>query len=127
MVLTAYAKINLGLRVLGKREDGFHDIETIFHRINLFDELNIEPADDFISISSTNQTLPTNENNLCWKAVELLRTEVGTTHGAAIHLRKISQSVQALAEEAAMPPRCSRHFRHCGISPSMLQPLRVLR
>ena len=43
MVLKAYAKINLGLRILRKREDGFHDIETIFYRINLFDELTIEP------------------------------------------------------------------------------------
>jgi 4-diphosphocytidyl-2-C-methyl-D-erythritol kinase len=88
MVLKAYAKINLGLRVLRKREDGFHDIETIFHRINLFDELTIEPSETFISISSNDQTLPTNENNLCWQAVELLRTEVGTTRGAAIHLKK---------------------------------------
>ncbi len=88
MVLKAYAKINLGLRVLKKREDGFHDIETIFHRINLFDELTIEPSETSISITSNNQTLPTDEKNLCWKAVELLRTEVGTTRGAAVYLNK---------------------------------------
>ena len=88
MVLKAYAKINLGLRVLKKREDGFHDIETIFHRINLFDELTIEPSETSISISCNNQTLPTNQNNLCWKAAELLRAEVGTTQGAVIHLQK---------------------------------------
>jgi 4-diphosphocytidyl-2-C-methyl-D-erythritol kinase len=88
MVVKAYAKINLGLRVLRKREDRFHDIETIFHRINLFDELTIAPSETSISISSNNQTLATNENNLCWKAVELLRTEVGTVRGAAIHLQK---------------------------------------
>jgi len=64
MVLKAYAKINLGLRILRKREDGFHDIETIFYRINLFDELTIEPSENVISISSNNQTLPTNEDNL---------------------------------------------------------------
>jgi 4-diphosphocytidyl-2-C-methyl-D-erythritol kinase len=88
MVLKAYAKINLGLRVLEKRKDGFHDIETIFHRINLFDELTIEPSETFISITSNNQTLPLDETNLCWKAVELLRTEVGATQGAAIYLKK---------------------------------------
>ncbi len=88
MVLKAYAKINLGLRVLRKREDGFHDIETIFHRINLFDELTIEPSETSISITSNNQILPTDENNLCWKAVELFRTEAGITRGAAIHLKK---------------------------------------
>ena len=88
MVITAYAKINLGLRVLRKREDGFHDIETVFHRIDLHDELNIEPTDSVISVSSDSTALPTDENNLCWKAVELLRAEIGTMRGAAIHLKK---------------------------------------
>jgi 4-diphosphocytidyl-2-C-methyl-D-erythritol kinase len=88
MNVKAHAKINLGLRVLRKREDGFHDIETIFHRINLFDELAITPSQHAISISSDNPLIPTDENNLCWKAVELLRTEVGTELGASIHLKK---------------------------------------
>jgi 4-diphosphocytidyl-2-C-methyl-D-erythritol kinase len=88
MNVKAHAKINLGLRVLRKREDGFHDIETIFHRINLFDELAIAPSQHAISISSDNTMIPTDENNLCWKAVELLRTEIGTELGASIHLKK---------------------------------------
>ncbi len=88
MVLTAYAKINLGLRVLGKRDDGFHNIETVFHRIDLCDELKIEPANEDISVSSDDESLPLNENNLCWKAIELLRTEIGTPRGAAVHVKK---------------------------------------
>ena len=126
MVLKAYAKINLGLRVLRKREDGFHDIETIFHRINLFDELTIEPSENSISLSSNNQTLPINEDNLCWKAVELLRTEIGTTRGAAIHLKKTSRSARDLAAGAVMPRLPLRHSLHCGISPSTPRPLLVL-
>jgi len=58
MVLKAYAKINLGLRILRKREDGFHDIETIFYRINLFDELTIEPSENVISIRPTIKRSP---------------------------------------------------------------------
>lgn len=88
MTVKAHAKINLGLRVLRKREDGFHDIETIFHRINLFDELTIAAAQHAISISSNTTIIPTDDNNLCWKAVELLRTEIGTERGASIHLKK---------------------------------------
>ncbi len=88
MNVKAHAKINLGLRVLRKREDGFHDIETIFHCINLFDDLAITPSQHAISISSNNTKIPTDENNLCWKAVELLRTELGTELGASIHLNK---------------------------------------
>ncbi len=88
MHLRAYAKINIGLRVLGKRKDGFHDIETLFHRIDLFDELTLEPADDSISMTGAGLPIPLDEENLCWKAIELLRTEVGATLGAAVHLDK---------------------------------------
>ena len=41
--LNAYAKINLGLRILRKREDGYHDLETVFHRVNIRDEIILEP------------------------------------------------------------------------------------
>ncbi len=87
MNVKAYAKINLGLHIVGKRQDGYHDIETIFHRINLFDELNIENSAD-ISISCSNTSLPTDSANLCWKAVELLRKESGITQGAKIGIKK---------------------------------------
>lgn len=88
MNVKAFAKINLGLRVLRKREDGFHDIETIFHRINLFDELTILPSSHTLSISCNDQTIPTDEKNFCYEAVELLRTEIGTAQGASIQLKK---------------------------------------
>ncbi len=88
MLLRAYAKINLGLRVLEKRKDGFHNIETLFHRVDLFDELTLEPAADSISMTGAGLAVPLDEENLCWKAIELLRTEMGTTFGAAIHLDK---------------------------------------
>ncbi len=87
MNVNAYAKINLGLHIVGKRQDGFHDIETIFHRINLFDEINIEKSDD-ISISCTDPSIPVDSDNLCWKAVELMRIESGLPHGARISIKK---------------------------------------
>lgn len=88
MVRRAYAKINLGLHVLRKREDKFHDLETIFHRVNLYDDVRIESAAASISISGEGLPVPLNERNLCWKAVELLRTEIGQRKGANIHLTK---------------------------------------
>jgi 4-diphosphocytidyl-2-C-methyl-D-erythritol kinase len=84
----AYAKINLGLRIVGKRIDGFHDLETIFHRINLFDEILLNPTQKDIFLSCSNSTIPADKNNLCWKAVHLLQNELGTSLGAEIVLKK---------------------------------------
>ena len=88
MVLRAYAKINLGLKVLGKRKDGYHDIETIFHRIDLFDEIAIEPAGESIELTADGFEIPLDEENLCWKAIELMRGKTGSTNGASVKIGK---------------------------------------
>ena len=72
------AKINLTLKVLGKRSDGFHNIDSIMQTINLFDYLtiNIEKADETqILLSGTSDEIPYNEKNLVYKAaVKFLET-----------------------------------------------------
>ena len=83
----AYAKINLGLRILRKRTDGYHDIETVLHRVDLYDELNIDPSTS-LGLSSSDPNLPGNENNLCLRAASLLRKNLGITPGARISLKK---------------------------------------
>ena len=75
MILKAPAKINLGLRILGKREDGFHNIETIFYPVKLFDTINIQisksPTDkNSIIVKTEKQIVPLSRNNTCFKAVE---------------------------------------------------------
>jgi 4-diphosphocytidyl-2-C-methyl-D-erythritol kinase len=87
MDIKAYAKINLGLYIVGKRPDGFHDIETIFHHIDLFDELHLSTADK-IAISCSDPRIPTDSTNLCWKAVESLQNELGITDGVNIAITK---------------------------------------
>ncbi len=83
----AYAKINLGLHVTGKRSDGFHDIRTIFHRINLFDVVEVAPSEEIL-LSCSDPAIPAGPDNLCWKAVELLRKELQTSDGAAVAIKK---------------------------------------
>ncbi|MBI2429144.1 MAG: 4-(cytidine 5'-diphospho)-2-C-methyl-D-erythritol kinase [Ignavibacteriales bacterium] len=85
--MKAYAKINLGLHIVGKREDGFHNIETIFHRINLSDEITIR-ENDTIALTVSNSLIPSNKDNLCWKAVELLQQKLQTSRGVTIHIQK---------------------------------------
>ncbi|MBI1807643.1 MAG: 4-(cytidine 5'-diphospho)-2-C-methyl-D-erythritol kinase [Ignavibacteria bacterium] len=85
--LKAYAKINLGLRILGKRKDGYHEIETIFHRVNVFDEIEIELA-SVISLACSDPALPIDKRNLCIRAVRLLQRECNIKQGVQISLKK---------------------------------------
>lgn len=83
----AYAKINLGIRILRKRADGYHDIETVFARILPCDEIILKQSDAII-LTCTQPDLPTDENNLCIKAAELLRQQFGVSKGVHITLGK---------------------------------------
>lgn len=84
---TAFAKVNLGLEILRKRPDGYHDLETIFYRIGLADEIEVHPADD-LTMECDDPSLPIGRDNLCLKAAESLRQKIGGTAGAHIVLRK---------------------------------------
>jgi len=83
----AYAKINLGLRILERRPDGFHNIETVFHRIALHDEVTLEPAGT-IEVSTSLSAAPGGEANICYGAVRLLQERLGVRTGARISIRK---------------------------------------
>ncbi len=86
-MFTAYAKINLGLLVIGKRPDGYHDIETVFHRVKPADELVFEP-DDTISVRSDSAQVPSGEENICYRAATLLREALGVRQGVRITIAK---------------------------------------
>lgn len=87
LTLKAYAKINFGLRILRKREDGYHDIETVFHRINVYDELTFELS-PIITLRCSQAELPTDERNLCIRAAQLLQKRFCIRHGVSIFLKK---------------------------------------
>ena len=88
IALQAPAKLNLYLRVVGKRPDGYHELETLFERISLADVLTFErhPAD--IQLSCNIPELSCGEDNLIMKAARLLQKETGTMEGARIALTK---------------------------------------
>ena len=73
--LQSFAKINVGLRILRKREDGYHDLETIFYPVKLCDEVRIviqssEKDINSVILSSNKPFIPLTKDNLCYKAVE---------------------------------------------------------
>jgi 4-diphosphocytidyl-2-C-methyl-D-erythritol kinase len=84
---SAPAKINLGLHVLRRRPDGYHDIETVFHRIGWSDEISVEPA-EALSMTCSDPELPTGDDNLCMQAARRLREAHGVDRGAQLHLEK---------------------------------------
>jgi 4-diphosphocytidyl-2-C-methyl-D-erythritol kinase len=79
--LPAFAKINLDLRVLGVRPDGFHDLRTIFQSLAIHDVLRFSRRPGAFAIESDDPTLPTDRRNLIWKAASLLWRTVGRRRG----------------------------------------------
>lgn len=87
--LRAYGKINLGLDVVRKREDGYHELRMIMQTVGLYDELKMKVIpEDEIRLSVNLSFLPTNENNLICKAIAMLKQEFGIREGIEARLEK---------------------------------------
>ncbi|MEY8354770.1 4-(cytidine 5'-diphospho)-2-C-methyl-D-erythritol kinase [Lachnospiraceae bacterium 54-53] len=87
--LKAYGKINLGLDVLKKREDGYHEVRMIMQTVGLYDKIDIYLKETpGIEVVTNLFYLPANENNLVYKAARLLMDEFHVSHGIRIHLKK---------------------------------------
>lgn len=85
--LPSYAKINWLLRVRGRRDDGFHELCTIFQTVSLADEIAFEES-DVLTLACDDVRVPVDETNLIVKAARLLQNESGTTRGARLRLAK---------------------------------------
>lgn len=85
--LPSFAKINWFLRVLGKRDDGFHELCTVFQTISLYDNLTFTENEDLI-LTCDKSYVPTGEKNLIIKAGMLIREKFGVKKGAKIYLEK---------------------------------------
>jgi 4-diphosphocytidyl-2-C-methyl-D-erythritol kinase len=87
--LRAFAKINLGLEVLGRREDGYHELRTIFQTIDLHDDVVIDARRAGIEVSCDDPAVPDGEGNLAWRAARGLQRygRVKTGVRIAIHKR----------------------------------------
>ncbi len=87
--LKALAKINLGLDIVRRREDGYHEVRMIMQTIQLYDRLDIKRTQEpGIQIQTNLSFLPVNENNLIYKAAKLLMDEFSITDGVSVKLDK---------------------------------------
>ncbi len=90
LTLPAFAKINLGLRVLGRRPDGYHEISTLFQTITLHDTLTFETTPGrSLELSCTDASIPIDETNLVLRAAIALRERFGVARGARVRLEKL--------------------------------------
>ena len=85
--LPSFAKINLLLRVLGKRDDGFHELFTIFQTVSLHDDLHFSESNE-ITLTCDDERIPVGETNLIVKAARVLQEKFDLKKGARIHLEK---------------------------------------
>lgn len=87
--LNAYGKINLGLDVLRKREDGYHEVKMIMQTVKVYDKLEFgDIDDDKIELSANVPFLPVGEDNLIYRACDLIRKDYGIKRGVRIKLNK---------------------------------------
>lgn len=87
--LKSPAKLNLYLKIRKKRQDGFHNIETVFEKIDLCDQLILKSNNaGRIKISSSHPDCPADKTNLCYKAAEILRKELHLSFGVDIAIKK---------------------------------------
>lgn len=117
--LRAFCKVNLCLEVLGRRDDGYHDLATIFHAVSLADELTVVASDgDSIEVLVPGGGAPEGPENLSWQAAEAYRMHRGWPGGVRVELEKMVPSgaglgggssdaaavLMALAQLDAQPP-----------------------
>ena len=122
--LKARAKINLGLDVLGKRDDGYHEVRMIMQTIGIYDRIIIKKIEeDEIRIKSNLSFLPVNENNLIYKAARLLKDEYHFEGGVLVELNKFIPVAAGMAggssDAAAAFVGVNRMF-HLGLTEEQL-------
>ena len=86
--LNAYAKINLGLDVIGRLPNGYHEVKMIMQSVGICDELTFEKQPSGITVTTDSGELPADENNLIYRAAKLLLDTCAVKEGVRIHLTK---------------------------------------
>lgn len=101
MKIRAYAKINLALDVVRKREDGYHELDMVMAPIELHDLIYIDKIEDGIEITSNTYKMPTDERNIMYKVAKILIERYEINSGVKIHIYKHIPTQAGLAGGSA--------------------------
>lgn len=88
VTVLAPAKINLFLQILGKREDGYHEIYSLIQAVDLYDSLTVTKSNSGISLVCDDPSLPSDSSNLAWKAAKLMQDKAKMETGVSMELTK---------------------------------------
>lgn len=111
MQIKAYAKINLSLDVVGKREDGYHLLRMIMQSIDIYDLIKITKSSEGISISCDKPYVPVDERNLAYKAARLFLDHYNINQGVTIDIKKnipVAAGLAGGSTDAASVLKCMR-------------------
>ena len=97
MIVKAYAKINIALDVVGKRDDGYHLLKMIMQKIDLYDLIIVNKIQKDIIITCNRDFIPTDERNLAYKAAALILKEANISGGVSIDIKKNIPTAAGLA------------------------------
>ncbi len=129
MKINAYAKINIGLDVLARRPDGYHEVRMVMQTVGLHDEIMVETCDEpGIFISSDSGKVPLGEDNLIYKAAALIMKEYSLLRGVRIKLTKnipVAAGLAGGSTDAAATLRAIDRLYDLGLSDDRLCELGV--
>lgn len=121
------AKINLRLEILHKRPDGYHEIQTIFQKISLYDDITLSRAsEDLLSISVDDPLVPSDQSNLAYKAASLVLHDQKIPSGVAISIKKripVGAGLGGGSSNAAATVHAINHIFDLHLSSAYLQDL----
>lgn len=123
LVARAYAKINLGLEVLGRRPDGYHELRTILQTVDLHDEIRFSPLEEGIQISTSDPSIPDDDTNLACVAARRLAECIERPPGVLIGLEKRIPAGMGLgggSADAAVTLIALNRMWNAGIQPQAL-------
>ena len=126
--IKAYAKINLGLDVVQKLPNGYHEVRMIMQTVGIYDELTLEKTDAGIYLTTDSGELPTDENNLIYRAAKLMQQTCQIKGGVRIHLKKtipIAAGMAGGSTDAAATMKGMNNLFGLGLSVPELMELSV--
>lgn len=126
MQIKAYAKINISLDVIGKRDDGYHFLKMIMQNIDLYDHISVEKAYKGINLICNKPYIPRDEKNLAYKAAKIFFEQYNINGGAMINIRKnipVAAGLAGGSTDAAAVLKCLRDLYNPNIDDKQLMEL----